>query len=136
MRHFYLFDINNNININKTHPYGLYKLFLELYHSSTSNYRYYNRIYGSIIKPINRKLLNNNIYNVYKTNVYYTKFKNKHYYNDYLDNEETRVIINNSFIRVDTNKIKPSFFKYLNKYSNLFVCDFDNNDYFYLESIA
>ena len=135
MRHFYLFDISNNINIDKTHPYGLYKLFLELYNSK-GNYKYYYRIYDSIIKPINRKLLNNNIYNVYKNNVYYTKFKNKHYYNNYLDKEETIININNSYIKIDTNNIKPAFFKFLNKYSNLFVCDFDNNDYFYLESIA
>ncbi len=135
MRHFYLFDINNNISIDKTHPYGLYKLFLELYHSK-GNYRYYNKIYGSIIKPIKRKLLNNNIYNLYKNNVYYTKFMNEHFYYNYLDKEETKLCINNSYIRIDSNNVKPAFFKYLNKYSNLFVCDFDNEDYFYLESIA
>ena len=136
MRHFYLFDIDKkSININKTHPYSLFKLFYELYNGNRNNYDYYKKIYGSIIKPIKRKKLNNNLYDIFKTNLFYTKFMNNHYYNDYLENEETKIVINNSYIKVDTNNVKPTFFGVLNKYSNLFVCDFDNNDYFYLENV-
>ena len=137
MRHFYLFDINNSlINISNGMEYNLYKFFSDIYNSDKSNYALYNKIYSSIIKPIDKKKLNNNIYNTYKTNLFYTKFKNKHCYYNYLDKEETRIIINNSFIKIDSNNIKPAFIKYLSKYSNLFVCDFDNNDYFFLESVA
>ena len=137
MRHFYLFDINNNfISISKTHPYSLFKLFSDLYNSNKKNYKSYSKIYNSVIKPINKKILNNSLYNLYKNNLFYTKFMNEHYYNNYLDREETRLSINNSFIKIDSNNIKPAFINYLYKYGNLFVCDFDNNDYFYLESIA
>ena len=137
MRHFYLFDINESyVDLDKTHPYSLFKLFYDLYKGNKNNYKSYNKVYGSIINPIKRDLLNNNLFNIYKTNLFYYKYMNRHYYNNYLDKEKTRVTINNSFIKIDSNNIKPSFFKILNRYSNLFVCDFDNNDYFYLESIA
>jgi hypothetical protein len=136
MRHFYLFDINNKLINISNNDYNLYRFFSDIYYSDKSNYKVYDKIYYSVIKPINKKVLNNSIFNTYKTNLFYTKFKNNHYYNNYLDREETRITINNSFIRIDSNNIKPAFIKYLSKYSNLFVCDFDNNDYFFLESVA
>ena len=137
MRHFYIFNINNNfVSIDKTHPYALFKLFLDLYNSSNKNYIYVNKIYNSIIKPINKYELSDNIYNSLCIDESYTRFINNHYYNNYFNNEESKLIINNSYLKVDSNNIKPIFFKYLNKISDLFVCDFDNNDYFYLENIA
>ena len=38
-------------------------------------------------------------------------------------------------MKIDTNKDYPEFFKYLKKKNSLFVCDFDNKDYFWINDI-
>ena len=137
MREFYIFNINNEYKNNiKLDPYILYKVFEELHNINSNDMKYGINIYNSLTKPINKKFFNNKIYNEYKNNDSYTKFMNKHRYNDYYSNEESLLIIKNSYIKLDTSSLNSSFFKSLHKNKNLFVCDFNNKDYFWLESIA
>ena len=35
---------------------------------------------------------------------------------------------------MDTNVIKPCFLKELQEFNDLFVCDFENKDYFWLDA--
>ena len=137
MREFYIFNINNEYKYNtKIDPYFLYKIFEELHNLNQLNIKYGINIYNNITNPINKKYFNSIIYNKYKNNYSYTKYMNKHQFNNYYNNEKSLLIINNSYIKLDTSSINSSFLKYLNKYRNLFACDFDNKDYFWLESIA
>ena len=53
--------------------------------------------------------------------------------NDFYFNESTKMIINNSHIKIKTNKNVPSFFYNIRNFKNIFVCDFNNHDYFLLE---
>ena len=54
--------------------------------------------------------------------------------NNYYRDEESRLIINKAYMLLESNVVKPSFFKDLiNK--GLFVCDFENKDYFWLDSL-
>ena len=137
MRQFYIFNINNEFKYNNNlDPYILYKVFEELHNIKNKDLKYGVNIYNNITNPINKKYLNNKIYNEYKNNTSYTKFMNKHQYNNYFNKEKSLLIIKNSYIELDTSSLNSSFFKYLQKYKNLFVCDFDNKDYFWLETIA
>ena len=137
MREFYIFNINNEYKYNtKIDPYFLYKIFEELHNLNQLNIKYGINIYNNITNPINKKYFNSIIYNKYKNNYSYTKYMNKHQFNNYYNNEKSLLIINNSYIKLDTSSINSSFLKYLNKYRNLFACDFDNKDYFWLETIA
>ena len=137
MREFYIFNINNEFKYNiKLDPYILYKIFEELHSIKHENVKYGLNIYNNITKPINKKYFNDKIYNEYKNNDSYTKFMNQHRINSYYDREYSTLIIKNSYIKLDTTTLNPSFLKSLNKQKNLFVCDFNNKDYFWLESIA
>ena len=137
MRHFYIFNISNEfIILTKTHPYTLFKTFEELYYMPKKDINYGANIYDNITTPIEKINLNKEIFNDYKLDDHYTKFMNTHLYNNYFSDENTKLTINNSFIKLDTTSINPVFFKFLNKYNHLFVCDFENKDYFWLESIA
>ena len=53
-------------------------------------------------------------------------------YND----EETKLRIGNAYLIMETTSAKPEFFNKLKVNSNLFACDFQNQDYFWIESIA
>ena len=137
MREFYIFNITNEYKYDiKIDPYFLYKIFEELHNINSYDMKYCVNIYNNITKPINKKYINNKIYNEYKNDESYTKFMNKHQINNYYSNENSVLIIKNSYIKLDTTTYKSSFLKYLQKFKNLFVCDFDNKDYFWLETIA
>lgn len=137
MRHFYIFNID--INFKKTiklNDYFLYKMFDELHNISSENMCYGLNIYNNITKPINKKYINDKLFRCYKNNLHYVKFMNKHMYNNYFNNESSMLTVKNSYIELNSTSINPIFFKSLYKYKNLFVCDFENKDYFWIESIA
>ena len=137
MRYFYIFNINKEfITLTKKHPYSLFKTFEEIYNLNKQELNYGISIYNNIINPFNKNEINNKIYNDYYLDDHYIKFKNIHTYNDYYSKENTKLTINNSYMLLITTSIKPIFFNKLNKYNNLFVCDFRNKDYFWLETIA
>lgn len=49
--------------------------------------------------------------------------------------ESTKLVIGSSHIKVKSNSMYPSLFNTLKGIPYLFVCDFQNMDYFYLKSI-
>ncbi|MBR1416663.1 MAG: sporulation inhibitor of replication protein SirA [Bacilli bacterium] len=137
MRHFYIFNINYDVvDISKINPNELFKTFESIHYINKENIAYKINIYNNITIKFNKEALNNRIYEAFKNNLYYTKFMNTHFYNNYYSKEKSKLIINNSYILLDTTAIKPSFFNFFKKYKNYFVCDFENKDYFFLENVA
>ena len=60
---------------------------------------------------------------------------NKHLYISMKSNEKTLIELNYSCIIMLTNKNFSRLFKVFNYYSKrIFVCDFENQDYFWLDS--
>ena len=56
---------------------------------------------------------------------------------DYFTNEKTKLIINKKFLVIRSNEEIPVFFKDIEENEkNLFVCDFLNRDYFWLEKLV
>ena len=137
MRRFYIFNINEYFKIlTKNDPYNLYKQFDNIYHFNKYNIKQYCDLYNKITIPINKNKLNNNLYNYYLNDESYTKYLNTHHYNNYYNDEETVLTIGNNYMIIDTTSINPIFFDKLKIIKNLFVCDFQNQDYFWLENIA
>ena len=44
-------------------------------------------------------------------------------------------IFNKTYLKLETNVIKPRFLNELRKNSNFFICDFTEKDYFWLDSL-
>ena len=63
----------------------------------------------------------------------YICYNYTHTINDFYFDETTKMVINNSHIKIKTNKNVPSFFFNIKAFNNIFVCDFINHDYFLLE---
>lgn len=93
-------------------------------------------MYEKMVSPINKIELNNYLFTSYRNNDHYTKFMNTHIYNNYYNDEETKLRIGNAYLIMETTAAKPEFFSKLKVNSNLFACDFQNQDYFWIESIA
>ena len=136
MRTFYLFKIKTNYSIlTKNNPYNLYKTLEEIYHLKKEEIKIAYDLFNQIRDTFNKELLDNNIYEYYKNRYTYTKVNNTHIINDYYSEEKSKLIINPSYLLIRSTKQIPTFLKTITTKNNIFVCDFDNIDYFWLEEL-
>ena len=134
MRTFYIFKINKEMAIlTKDYPYNIYKNMEQLKKYDKKELSFCYNIYDQLIVPIDNELYNQKIFKKNKDNLYYQKNYNTHSIHNKYKPEESKLIIKNSYILLQTDAIKSTFLKDLKFDSNLFVCDFDNRDYFWIE---
>lgn len=134
MRTFYLFDIKENVLKNYRNNYEeLYGLLESIHYLKTEDIILGFNIYQKLVNPMKKEEYNDYIKknNLGKDN--YICYNYTHTINDFYFNESTKMIINNSHIKIKTNKNVPSFFYNIRNFKNIFVCDFNNHDYFLLE---
>ena len=136
MRTFHIFNVNPYVvNLIKDDSYPLFNSFLKIRNLQNSDLSLGINIYEQIAVPINKELVNKKVYDYYTESCFYTKYMNKHTYIDKYIGEESYMNIDTSCIKLKTNKEKSSFFKCFSKSHNLFVCDFENKDYFWVDSL-
>lgn len=134
MRTFYLFEVKDSVLRNYRYNYeDLYLMLERVYNDKTEDIVICYDIFKSIVNPIKKDEYNDYIKRKNLKDENYICYNYNHSINDYYFDETTKMTINNSHIKIDTNKNVPSFFKDFRKYKNIFVCDFDNRDYFVLE---
>ena len=134
MRIYYLFKINDsfcNLYYNKT--YYLYKMLEQISQSSKNDFIISYRLFEQMAVAYNKTEVNSNIYKKFAYNENYTKVLNKHILEDSV--EKTKLTVYNTYIKVKTNKNITEFFKILSQEKNIFVCDFNNKDYFWLNKV-
>ena len=133
MRIFYLFQIKKDIL--KKYKYKeaqLYRLLQNIHYLKTEDIVLGYKIYDTIVDSIDKNDFNNYIKSKNENKDTYMFYNYTHTINDFYFNESTKLIINNSFLKIKTNTNIPSFFYDLRVFENIFVCDFNNNDYFLL----
>lgn len=136
MRTFYLFKIKKSyFELTKNNPYNLYKAIENIYYLKADQLDYLSIFFHQIRDTFNKKFLDNNIYEYYKNRYTYTKVKNAHIINDYYTDEKSKLIINPSYMYIKSTKNIPTFLKAITKKDYVFVCDFINKDYFWLEEL-
>ena len=131
MRCYYLFKINpsfSNLYYNKS--YYLYKTLEDISKENKNNFMVTYNLYSQIVEGNDKYYMNNIIYNAFCFDRNYKRILNKHTYDNGV--EKTRLTIYNSYIKIKSNKNITNFFKPLRKEENIFVCDFENRDYFWL----
>lgn len=134
MRTYYIFNVNRYFTyMYKNKPFKMYKIFEEIYNTKEyDNIKTYH-IFEQVAEPFNKIMLNEYIYYEFKYKYGYQRRENIHTLNS---NEKANMRINNYNIKIETENNYSVFFEYLDKYnSNLFVCDFNNKDYFWLSKL-
>lgn len=135
MREYYLFYINSDIKHIYFHEsYQLFNTLKKIYNIKKESVVDGYLILRNLVDEIEKKKLNKIIFNDYRDSDYYIKFQNRHVINNYYNNEHTELIINNTYLKLISSENYPTFFKYFN-YDNVFVCDFNNKDYFWLNYV-
>ncbi len=136
MRTFYIFKINNEFaTLTKNCPYNLFKSMEQIYYADKNDVSTAYNIYEQIILPLNKMKINLDLFSQYKKDDHYTKFRDTHMINNFYNDEQTKLIVNSSYMILKSTKSSPTFLDDLRELENLFVCDFENKDYFWLEKI-
>lgn len=135
MRVYYLFKINESFSklyYNKT--YYLYKMLEQISRSSKNDFIISYRLFEQMAVAYNKTEVNSNIYRSFAYNDKYIKTLNKHILDDGV--EKTKLTVYNTYIKIRTNQNLTAFFEILVKENNIFVCDFNNKDYFWLSKVS
>ena len=134
MRTYYIFKINKYFAyIYKRWPYKMYKIIEELYHTKDYDVLFSYKYYQKFAVHFNKLAINEYIYSINKTNSNYHRDNNIHVINN---DKYNKLTINSTCIMLKTDDIYSVFLNDLNEYlDNIFVCDFKNHDYFWLESL-
>lgn len=134
MRTYYIFNVNRYFTyMYKNNPFKMYKIFEEIYNTKEYDSVKTYHVFEQVADPFNKIMLNEYIYYEFKYKYGYKRNENIHTLNN---NEKTTIRINNYNIKIETENNYTIFFEYLNKYNNsLFVCDFANKDYFWLNKL-
>ena len=137
MRTFYIFNINKSFyNLMKNNPYHLFKAMEDIHNFDTNDINIAYDLFMQIVSPFDKSKINNTLFNSSKDNDFYTKFHNVHRIeNKYLP-EDYMLVVNKAFLILESNILKPTFLNILKEYPTLFVCDFKNKDYFWLNELV
>ena len=136
MRTFYIFKINKEYyKLTKNMPENLYNAYLNIKLSTKNNIKLLYNEYFSFTDSINKNALSNLVYNRMKEYDGYSIYNNIHSFNNYYTDEVSKLIIFNSFMILKSNIPNSTFFTELAKIPNIFVIDFESEDYFFLSNI-
>ena len=134
MRTYYLFKIKDSINKTQVNEFNIYKTLDNIY-SKRINEIESKKIILKTLDFINQNDYSLRFERLYKEDDFYSNRNKTHSYFDYFNNEETKMYISNTFIKITSNKNIPTFLYDLLSIDNFFICDFFNVDYFWLSEI-
>lgn len=134
MRVYFIFEVKDEFkNMYKGRENALYGILKSIYKLSYSEIDYGYSLLRQVTNSIKKEDLDRDIYVKLHRDYPYSKRGDTHFYNLLYKDEISRLIIKNTYIRLETEQDDSSFFKVLKNYSsNFFVCDFDKINYFYI----
>ena len=137
MRVFYIFQISADIEkVTKENPYELFHTLEVIYYGMKADINLGYVFMTQLIEPIKIKDFDIALFKRYKENYFYTKYRNVHSMHDVYRKENTKLTLYKTYLKLETDVIKPKFLEELQKNHSLFVCDFESMDYFWLDSLS
>lgn len=135
MKTYYIFKINSYFAyVYQNKPYKMYKMLEELYHTKEYDIVLTYRMYEQLAIPFSKSKLNDFVSEVYKGCSNYYRNNNTHILNT--TTSSSKLVIGGANLKIKSTVNYPTFFDVIMSYSdNLFVCDFINKDYFWLDKI-
>lgn len=136
MRTFYIFKVKEEYaTLTKNNPYQLFRMLEFIYNLDKQEVEEGADLFYKMIEKLNNKKLDIQIFKKYHEDYFYMKFKNIHQVNNVYKKEASKLILKNHYLILESTTIKPSFLEDLETVPNLFLCDFENKDYFWLEKL-
>ena len=136
MRVFYIYNVNDFFtSVYDKYPYKLYKMLEDAYYTNKHNIVLSSTYYEQITTNFNKLYINNYINANNKLDSYYYNKNNIHIISS--RDEYSKLMISSYTLKLKTNLNYPTFFNNIKNYSdNIFICDFENKDYFWLNKVV
>lgn len=138
MRTYYAFIIKDSLmHFYTKKPYSLYRILEQIYNLKNNDIVLGYRLLEQVTTPFGVKKTNKFIYTRHYDELSYSKDENSHIIKNLYSDEITLLRVFNSHVRIRSNTNYSSFFNSIRQYNkNIFVCDFQNKDYFWMDKIS
>ena len=134
MKVYYIFKLKEEFfELYKDTPSVLYSILRNIYYLDREEVDYGYNLFKQLTLPIEKNRMDRELFIKYHQDIPYSKKKDIHYINDLYRNEVSRLLINNSHLRLELEQNYSTFFKILREEdNNLFACSFQKCDFFFL----
>ena len=136
MRTYYAFLIKDSlVDFYLKRPYSLYRILEQIYKLKNNDivlgYRLLEQVTNHFGCDADKFL-----YKRHYNELEYSKIDNKHIIKNLYSEEVTFLKVFYTHIKMKTNNNYSSFFETMKEYNkNIFICDFENEDFFWLNKI-
>lgn len=137
MKEYFIFNVKKEfISLYKERPSELYFILNRIYNMKSIDKYYGYSLFEQICNFFDKDEINNFICYNYKDKIMYSMSQNEHIINNLYSNDISILKVKSSNLRLETNNSNSSYFSTLKDYnSNLFVCNFKEQDYFFIKNI-
>lgn len=114
----------------------LFEILKQIYYLGKDDILYGKNLYNQLTTSISKEKIDRALFIKLHQEMPYSKRGDIHIINNLYSDEVSRLIVKNTYIKIETESSFSSFFQYLVEYSNnFFVCDFEFLDFFFLDTI-
>ena len=137
MRVYYVFDMKEEfVQLYQNNPRTLYNILRQIYYMHQEDIHYGFNLFHQIIDRIDKEKLDQYFFLKLHREMVYSKKENLHIINNLYKDEISTLEIKNTHMKIETNHDYSTFFPILSDYQlNYFICDFKEQDYFWLNEI-
>lgn len=134
MKVYYIFEIKSEfIKLYLDNSAVLFNILKNIYYLEKEEVSFGYSLFKQITNKINKNLVDREIFLRCHKDIPYSKRNNTHYINNLYRDEVSRLVVKKSYIKLELEQKKSSFFDILMSCSNnYFACDFKNCDFFFL----
>lgn len=134
MKVYYIFKLKDEfIDLYKDTPSVLFTILKTIYYLDKEEVDYGYNLFKQLTMPIEKNKLDRELFIKFHQDIPYSKRKDIHYINNIYRGEISRLVINNSYLKLEVEQNFSSFFKILKEEDkNLFACSFQKTDFFFL----
>lgn len=137
MRTYYVFIIKDSLmHFYSKKPYSLYKILEQIYRLKNNDIVLGYRLLEQVTKPFGTRKTDKFLYKKHYDELEYSRLEDGHMIKNLYSEEITFLKVFNSHVRIKTNNNYSAFFNSIKEYNqNIFVCDFENQDFFWMNKI-
>ena len=137
MRTYYAFIIKDSLmHFYSKKPYSLYKILEQIYRLKNNDIVLGYRLLEQVTEAFGMRKTDKFIYKKHLNELEYSRLDDGHMIKNLYSEEITFLKVFHSHVRIRTNNNYSSFFNSIQEYDeNIFICDFENQDFFWVNKI-
>ena len=134
MKVYYIFKLKEEFSeLYRDTPSVLFNILKTIYYLDREEVDYGYNLFKQLTMPIEKNKLDRDLFIRFHQDIPYSKRRDIHYINNIYKGEISRLVINNSYLRLELEQNFSTFFKILKEEdNNLFACSFQKTDFFFL----